>query len=927
MNNIIESLPSLTTQYPALLLLVKSPGGRLLTANEPYTSASPGSIHLSLNPDTISEDNPVLIASAFPLHSRRRSTLRRTYKCYLTIAMPSSTSLIYSELLFALTNVFCFVYHHASDLNNIVQYLASWVEARKPSAVQCIPPEIVIIITKEGLLSNLARSSTEQFFSGLSFITVRKNELISSKGRSQLLSHLYKASSRVRHKRADRRLLFSAKHFIAFSKIAFNHLLLPEPFKFIKASRLQNPVAPDLAEHLTNFLNLVKSTIASSFILDHYPPGMHAFKSSDVFSTLYKGTCAHAARLALEDTHPDLPASAFINLILKNMNSLYEKYLAGTSAAEIHLQALRKYASKWAGLRSERTCLVCIRRVPQYKLECGHRIYENCIKIFGKASSDNPWRFTADDCFLYQARSRITVLVLAPTAGIGVLCIDGGGVRGIIPITILERLEEAIRLPIPIQEHFKIALGISAGALIIPAMFLKGWRPAECTTAFEHWAGIAFHSGLLGKLRLFPTAGKVFFALLNNALYRAQYLKQVLKDTYGNDTKMLDTSYATSIGAKIGLPVATVSKPSTLLFTNFNGVGEEAVRHGYNVHQGADDVNVWEVARGCTAAPAYFKPKHIEGVGLIQDAAVFGANPLTLAFSELHAAGVSAPQFLINLGTGSAGSPGGPQEDQRPEGKIREALQQIVGDNLIVRLVRLTREALQQTVGNNFIVRLVRAYTSLITGRRSWEDFRRSIKRSSAIDRYFRLDVTFKGPEPMLDDVKIIPELKNIVRADEGLSQAINEIARCITASLFYFKLESVPEQRSDGFSGAGHILCFRKRSDPALEALSDKLARSSARFLVNGVAVPGDITDPSFWDGDGNFKKRITFKVNKEIVISLRVQGCREHPISGAPFSVSKLVTAQGLNAHFRKRELHEDGPVCLKRKRLLRSSKAYLA
>ncbi|KAK3933518.1 hypothetical protein QBC46DRAFT_401931 [Diplogelasinospora grovesii] len=67
---------------------------------------------------------------------------------------------------------------------------------------------------------------------------------------------------------------------------------------------------------------------------------------------------------------------------------------------------------------------------------------------------------------------------------------------------------------------------------------------------------------------------------------------------------MLDTSYATSIGAKIGLPMASISEPSALLFTNYSGVGEEAVRHGYNVHRGPDDVNVWEVARGYTAAPA-----------------------------------------------------------------------------------------------------------------------------------------------------------------------------------------------------------------------------------------------------------------------------------------------------------------------------------
>ena len=105
------------------------------------------------------------------------------------------------------------------------------------------------------------------------------------KGRSRLRRQLLKASGRVRSKRGDRGLLFSASHLMAFSEIAFDHLLLTEPFHFIKGSRLLNPVATDLAQHLTNFVNQVESahdltafaaeTIASSFLLDHYPPGMH----------------------------------------------------------------------------------------------------------------------------------------------------------------------------------------------------------------------------------------------------------------------------------------------------------------------------------------------------------------------------------------------------------------------------------------------------------------------------------------------------------------------------------------------------------------------------------------------------------------------------------------------------------------------------
>ena len=56
------------------------------------------------------------------------------------------------------------------------------------------------------------------------------------------------------------------------------------------------------------------------------------------------------------------------------------------------------------------------------------------------------------------------VLDRPPTAGVGLLSLDGGGVRGIVQTEILRMLEEKIGLPIPIQEHFQLAAGVSAGA-------------------------------------------------------------------------------------------------------------------------------------------------------------------------------------------------------------------------------------------------------------------------------------------------------------------------------------------------------------------------------------------------------------------------------------------------------------------------------
>ncbi|KAB5511374.1 hypothetical protein GE09DRAFT_1165258 [Coniochaeta sp. 2T2.1] len=118
------------------------------------------------------------------------------------------------------------------------------------------------------------------------------------------------------------------------------------------------------------------------------------------------------------------------------------------------------------------------------------------------------------------------------------------------------------------------------------------------------------------------------------------------------------------------------------------------------------------------AAPAYFRPKHIEGVGVLQDAGVLQKNPITMVLSELHAVypHIDEAQYLVSLGSGSTRS----SEDRQDQ------LPGILDSNFIVRLfrahmslvknifiVRLFR-AYMSPLGNNFIVRLFRAYMSLV---------------------------------------------------------------------------------------------------------------------------------------------------------------------------------------------------------------------
>jgi hypothetical protein len=211
--------------------------------------------------------------------------------------LPENAENIVSPLLYPFVDVLCFAYHDSSDIENIIHHLNGSINSRKASATHCVLPEILIILTKEGvrqaqaseeLLTNLPCSTLDlvlDYFSGLRFVKIKKDQLMSRKGYACLHSHLRKASERVRRRRVEQSMLFSATHLMAFTEIAFGQLMCTEPFNFIKASRILNPVAANLAYHMTNFVNQVKSakelrtfaaeTIASSLLLDHYPPGMH----------------------------------------------------------------------------------------------------------------------------------------------------------------------------------------------------------------------------------------------------------------------------------------------------------------------------------------------------------------------------------------------------------------------------------------------------------------------------------------------------------------------------------------------------------------------------------------------------------------------------------------------------------------------------
>lgn len=147
-------------------------------------------------------------------------------------------------------------------------------------------------VSRKAFLWMLSEETTRDPFEQFSEITVVAlfpTGTISVEARYRpLKERLMEASSQTRTIREDTRHLFSTAHFSALFEYACAHFAetIERPFNYIEAARKHNPVVPDLEAHLLTFLKQIKNPldltefavpiIASSLLLDNYPPGAHS---------------------------------------------------------------------------------------------------------------------------------------------------------------------------------------------------------------------------------------------------------------------------------------------------------------------------------------------------------------------------------------------------------------------------------------------------------------------------------------------------------------------------------------------------------------------------------------------------------------------------------------------------------------------------
>jgi len=204
-----------------------------------------------------------------------------------------------------------------------------------------------------------------------------------------------------------------------------------------------------------------------------------------------------------------------------------------------------------------------------------------------------------------------------------ILCIDGGGIRGIIPATILVELEK--RLGKPICELFHLIVGTSTGGILAAGLAKKEPLPAETLL------NIYLHRGSeIFKKHFFVGAG------LYDPKYLANTLLPFVKDDRLSTPHPGNELMMTSL--KEGIP---------FLFKSWKARTEPQL-----------DMPLVDAMVATSSAPAYFPPHEMNWDNAPRkfvDGGVFANNPVICAHAAVQGfewkGGAPKTVFVLSLGT------------------------------------------------------------------------------------------------------------------------------------------------------------------------------------------------------------------------------------------------------------------------------------
>ncbi|KAK5163070.1 uncharacterized protein LTR77_011005 [Saxophila tyrrhenica] len=742
---------------------------------------------------------------------------------------------------------------------------------------------------------------------------------------------------RARERRSAARTLFSATHLSWFFSQAVVHVARtvrdPSPFDFIATSRSPRPLHPLAASQLRAFLRVARDrklpfetmirVVASSVVYDAYPPSAHVFCPADTFSTIYASAIQHALETADVplSRHPrGMQKSALVASCLSKIRAQVCEWVdaeatRGNWAKDLHIRNLDLFRleMRWEKAKCNSSCLFCIFGRPQHVLHCGHAICDVCVQRLGHAESGMEYSYRVEVCALCRTPAQLKVVLKPPTAGIRILSIDGGGARGIVPLQFLKLLQAEIGRGGSIQDYFDVAVGTSAGALIVLEMFRMHWDNARCIEQFCGFADCVFtapqRSRPAPRQPMCARGYRFVEAWFGKGVYSDEVVAMLLKRCVGEQTRLFDRVVDGAPSRwKFLVTTTTVDDVSTVVFANYNPPlermdgdlepgAEQAAATYTRFPRSApeDEPYLWEVAKATSAAPWFFRTVEIrlsddqqnDSMGSHQDGAMRNPNPTDIAVEE--STGHIWPcrprrDLILSLGTGGLLRTDAPSypTSRGPSSK-----------RVVSRIYRWGTKTLMATVDPETVHQKVLKMLD-----------------PTEKSRYFRWNLMLSDTLPSLDDASSMDFLTQ--QTERCVPQGkLRDIKIALVASSFFFELDGPPARNDGGsYDCTGTI---RIRGEPArVLELVRSVHSGKIPIFKNAESVDDDLRLRECFVCKRHVQ-RVAFTVDDLTIpfnLKLGLGRAGEHAMSGLPQTMQWFVDQQGLHDPFTDILPHVSGP-----------------
>ena len=219
-----------------------------------------------------------------------------------------------------------------------------------------------------------------------------------------------------------------------------------------------------------------------------------------------------------------------------------------------------------------------------------------------------------------------------------ILCIDGGGMRGIVPVVFLQNLERAIRAnggKADIASYFDFISGTSTGGLISLAL------TCESSILHKNLEDGTTQINLTALLDNYMTMGTQIFQA-NTSLFG---LRQFVSDKYSSEgIQNLTQKW-------FGVTPMEQAKVPTLIMAYDLTNGQPQMIRSY-AEEGS--YPAWVAARATSAAPTFFSPCEYSGK-LLVDGGVIANNPTLYAYFEAKKLYPDCSRFhILSISTGGS---------------------------------------------------------------------------------------------------------------------------------------------------------------------------------------------------------------------------------------------------------------------------------